>query len=294
MPGESLTVSQLLKKSFPPGEYIIGDGLLNRGAMLVIGGPPKSYKSIITNSILCHLAMARNLFGTSRAIRDSKREPVFPIESPCSVLYLEQEVGQHDLQERFKSHLAAYSREAQLMCGEFITTHSCNRDLRLDSDVGRRAIRQVILDAGKPDVVCFDPLIEFHGAEENSASEMSQVMHNLDLLRSELGFSTILDHHTGKANGETGRHGPDRLRGSSVLYGKADSVMLVDPDIKRQGMVKLSFTLRRGRPLDDCWVQIHEKTLTVDFLCWGKDPTLADKRGRPRKPAENLLQMGAK
>jgi RecA-family ATPase len=283
-----------LKKKFPPGEYIIGDGLLNRGSVLVIGGPPKSYKSITTNSILCHLAVASNLFNTSRSIRESKREPVFRIDSPASVLYLEQEVGQHDLQERFKSHLKSFSREAQLLCGELISTHSCDFDLRLDTREGIDALRKVIKDAGNPDVVCFDPLIKFHCADENSASEMSEVLRNLDILRAEFGFAVILIHHTGKMNGETGRHGPDRLRGSSVLFATADSVMLVDPDAKREGLVKLSFTLRRSKPLPDCWIRINENSLVAEFVCWGNDPNLADKRGRVRKPGENLVTMGAK
>ena len=294
MPSETLTLSELLKKDFPAGDYVIGDGLLSRNSILLVGGPPKAYKSMILNSILCNLATGAHLFGAYRTPRGHERKLVFPIETVFQVLYLEQEVGERDLKDRFQCHMKSLNKEGQHLCGQFISTHSCDRGLRLDTPEGMSELRKVIGSVG-PEVVCFDPLVEFHAADENSASDMSRVMRNLDLLRQEFGFASILSHHTGKANGESGRHGPDRLRGSSVLFGKVDSVMLVDPDAKNEGLVKLSFTLRRGRPIPDCWVRVHETHLTVEFVAWANDPALKDKRNRARRPGQSpVIEIGAK
>src|ERR1700675_4567506 len=88
------TLDNLLEKKFLPGNYIIGGGLLNKSSMLVIGGGPKSYKSIIACSMMCHLAMAEPLFGRSRSLRESEKQFTFNIPKAQTVLYLEQEIGE--------------------------------------------------------------------------------------------------------------------------------------------------------------------------------------------------------
>lgn len=289
---ETLSIAELIKKKFPAGEFIIGGGLLNRGAVMVVGGPPKSYKSIIINTILCSLATGQALFNATRAVRE-KREEAFPIDSGYSVLYLEQEIGEHDLQQRYLQSTIDLSKEAQILIGDLIQIHSCDHSLRLDTPEGFRIIDEIIREQA-PEVVCFDPLVEFHGQDENSSHGMMKVLRSLDDLREKYGFSTILVHHTSKLNGDHERKGPDRLRGSSVLFGKADTIMIIDTDPKIEGMVKAEFTLRRGKPIADCFLRVNQKTLRTEFMWWANDPLLKDKRGRMlKKPPPNVLEMGA-
>src|SRR5262249_59878593 len=58
--------------------------------------------------------------------------------------------------------------------------HSCDRSIRLDKDI---APLEKVVASIRPEIVCFDPLIEFHQAEENSASEMQKVMRGIDYIR---------------------------------------------------------------------------------------------------------------
>lgn len=286
---ETLSIRDLLRKQFPPGQYVIGNGLLNRGSKLVIGGAPKAYKSLITSTIMINIATGTPAFGATRSVGGDRREPMLRVDEPRTILYLEQEIGEQDLQQRLCCQLSQLPLEHRDMALDLITVRSCDRDLRLDTMIGKRAIREVILEAGSPDVVIFDPLVEFHEADENSASEMMAVLHNLDSLQSEFGFSCIVNHHTSKAT-DNGRNGPDRLRGSSVLFGKADAIMLLDPDGKQKGLVKAEFTLRRAKPLDDLWLTVDEFSLSARFVCWGHSPELKDGRGREKKPGASLVK----
>ena len=67
-----------------------------------------------------------------------------------------------------------------------------------------------------PDVLMLDPLIKFHGVNENSASQMSDVLGKIRTIMAELKLSVIIVHHTGKVASRGGR-------GSSVIVGDYDS-----------------------------------------------------------------------
>ena len=67
-----------------------------------------------------------------------------------------------------------------------------------------------------PDVLILDPLIRFHDVDENSASQMSDVLGKIRTMMAELKVSVILVHHTGKVASRGGR-------GSSVIVGDYDS-----------------------------------------------------------------------
>lgn len=60
------------------------------------------------------------------------------------------------------------------------------------------------------------------GADENSAQDMGQHVQALDWLREKTGCAVMLLHHSGVAG--------DRPRGSSSLFGAADTLVRVDGD----------------------------------------------------------------
>ena len=59
-------------------------------------------------------------------------------------------------------------------------------------------------------------MIKFHDVDENSASQMSDVLGKIRTMMAELKLSVILVHHTGKVASRGGR-------GSSVIVGDYDS-----------------------------------------------------------------------
>jgi hypothetical protein len=68
----------------------------------------------------------------------------------------------------------------------------------------------------------FDSLIRFHQAEENSATEMSEVMANLRRLAA-AGATALGQHHKSRAEGST-------YRGSSDIHGSVDVAFSIDRD----------------------------------------------------------------
>ena len=270
------SMRELVNTKFSASPFIIGDGLLGEQAILIIGGPPKSYKSFLVNTLIQHLTSATPLFSASRSTHI-----YFNIPKANRVLLLEQEIGGYDLRERLlglAQQLPPHQQE-QLMDNLFV--QSCDHNMRLDSIAGRTYLAEMIHEV-KPQVVILDPFIEFHDADENSTREMSHMLHNLDWLRERLHFATVIVHHTAKLNDFNSlRSGPDLLRGSSVLQGKADSFLMVqllktDPTPE----LRLQFTLRRGKPIGRMILvagmdQEGEPNCKFDFHRWEDEKAAA-------------------
>lgn len=240
-----LSMRELVNQKFEASPFVIGDGLLGSQAIMIVGGPPKSYKSFLVNTIVQHLTSATPLFSASRATHI-----YFNIPKPVRVLLLEQEIGGYDLKERLLGMAGQLPDEYGEAMMDNLFIQSCDHNMRLDSIAGRTYLAEMINEV-KPQVVIMDPFIEFHDADENSTREMSHMLHNLDWLRERLHFATVIVHHTAKLNDFNSlRSGPDLLRGSSVLQGKADSFLMVQL-VKTDPVpeLKVQFTLRRGKPI---------------------------------------------
>jgi hypothetical protein len=262
-----LPLGELLDKTFPPGNNVIGAGLMSRGSILIIGGPPKSYKSFMLNTMLYHLAVGTPLFGATRADRKGNHVPVFPIQSSHKCLLLEQEVGEEDLQCRFRDMMGGLTAPERTLCRERIFTYSCDPDMQLDTYPGKHLISRLIEQVA-PHVVAFDPLIEFHQQDENSATAMAKVLHGLSELRAKFSFSSAINHHVSKPQRDEVREGPDKLRGSSVIYAKGDSFITIKPEGHKHGLIRLQFKLRRAAPIEDMYIQLNPDTLRFEFAYW--------------------------
>lgn len=263
----ALSLKELLEKEFPENPHFIDEGLLNEGSVMVIGGPPKSYKSFILNSLLINVATGTNAFGAFRK-HAGKDHPCFLVPQPRRILLFEQEIGEIDLKARFKDTLAELSSEQSPLLLTNLYTHSTDHSLQLDKPEGVKALDKIIGEI-KPDLVAFDPLIEFHTSDENDAQEMSLVLRNLDLLREKHKFTSILSHHTKKPmEGSTGPGTPNRLRGSSALYGKGDAFLMLHVVNREAGIIKVSPTLRRGKPIRDFLLRLNKQDLRFYFDGW--------------------------
>src|SRR5207244_8496898 len=101
-----------------------------------------------------------------------------------------------------------------------------DRSIRLDASEGQDRIRQLI-GQHHPDLFVIDPLARFMTGDENRTQDMNVIVRFLDELIQVHHLATILVHHTAKGSA-TERLGGQRLRGSSVLFAAADSVLMLD------------------------------------------------------------------
>lgn len=246
-PVQTLSFQELRAAEFPPDNYIIGDGLLPANGLLFIAGPPKAYKSFVMNTVIYHLLVGTPLFGAHRKPH-GRTEMALCVACPQRVLLLEQEIGFYDVRERLLPLWLRLPPHEQIQLDQNLYIHSRDHTMRLDTKEGTARIERIIA-AACPTVVCFDPLIEFHGRDENDAQEMTFVLRNLDLLRNKYGFAVIMSHHTGKPDPAKFRSGPDQLRGSSIVYGKGDSFLMLTVVNRNAGILRVDTTVRRGPPI---------------------------------------------
>lgn len=266
----SIRTSELRAKKFSEEFQMVSDGIMHPKSITILGGPPKSYKSFILNTILAHLCTGTPLFGAQRRLGGQIRD-AFRTQRPYCVLLFEQEIGEYSYQERIESLVKGLPQEQAELVDRNLWIHSCDRSIRLDTVEGLKALVDVIRSQDRPDVICLDPLVEFHNCDENSTQEMVRMMHNLDLIRDAYGCSFIITHHTGKPS--ESRHGADALRGNSAIFGKGDTFLMLEVSNMNARIVRVHPILRRGKPLKDFFVKMDPENLRFVFAGWDNAAT---------------------
>ncbi len=244
---------------------LIEEGILKDNAIMFVGGPPKSYKSFVSNTVAVDLIVGRNLFTAIRSDH-GRHSLAFNIPKPQRVLIFEQEIGEDDFEDRLKPLYESLLPDKQKLMDDNLFTHSLDHSLQFDTPEGLRLIDEVIGDI-KPSVTIFDPLIEFHTSDENSPTAMAKVMRCLDWLRERHKFATIIDHHAGK-EGVIKRSGGDAMRGASSIYGKLDTYLALKPVNRNASLIEAEFTVRRGKPICPFYLQLNPLTMRADFKDW--------------------------
>lgn len=274
---ETLSLRQLFAKDIPPERWIIADGLLPIGGLLILAGQPKAGKSYTLNALCYAMVTATPALGAQRVLAGGRIAPVFTVDRPRRVLVFEQELGQLDYRSRWRSIVDNESPTHKALILDNLFSRSMDFSLLLDQpgvDLIAAEIEEV-----KPDVVCFDPLAKFHASEENSATEMGRVMRSLSIIRARFGVSVVVLHHEAKPSEH--RQGGAAGRGSSVIFADCDAWMS-QRMVNRNAMIAhASFEVRRAKPLRSLTMQCDERELML-FDHWGKP-----KRGRPESEEED-------
>jgi RecA-family ATPase len=245
-----------ITKEVPVQPYIVGRGVLPVAGKCVLAGSPKANKSFVALNIMLDIVRGRRLFDATY----KNGTPVLPVNKPWRVLYLEQEMGEIGLLERLKGK----EGKLGLMSGihpEGLEFYIQPRDtaMRLDTHEGRDYIEGILSEV-KPDVVVADPLSKFNLSDENSAQEMGAIFRAVDHFVEDYHCAWIVVHHIGKLDPDPNKQkrGGDRLRGSSAIFADVDTLMEVtrlSSEHSREPILKLSFELRRGEPIEDLFIR---------------------------------------
>jgi RecA-family ATPase len=262
-----ISFGDLRRTEFPPDNFIVDEGLLGREGIMIIGGPPKIRKSFAAQTIMLDLITGRNLFGADRTVPGGQVKSAFRVSAPQRVLFLEQEIGRFNIKSRITPAWESFTAEEQDLVDKNLIIVSQDHTMKLDTDDGAKRIAEIIEEV-QPQVVCFDPLIEFHTSKENDAQEMNIVLNNLSMLRNTFHFATIITHHTSKPQGKNHKkEGPDGLRGSSVIFGKGDSYLMISNVNRNAGIIRVDFTIRNAEAPKSACLR-HDRNNMFRFTKW--------------------------
>jgi hypothetical protein len=203
-------------------------GVLFRGARFLIAGAPKAGKSQFMLALGVAAAHGGMFLGHA-------------IEKPLRVMWVQAEIHiafVHERIARLTNHLQGEARE--LVRKNLLVTGRVDLDLTNDNDFA--LIAQAVEDK-RPDIVIFDPVINFSSADENDNGQVRTLLRRIDALGEKFGCAMALVHHTRK-NVAAGDF--EGVRGASAFRGWFDTgVMLSGEGIDQM----IAFQVRNTEPL---------------------------------------------
>lgn len=213
---------------------------------MVLSGDVKTFKSYLALNMAYQMSMGEPVLGYWR------------VDKPLSVLYIEMEVGEYELDER--ARVIDTFHQSSMIARENMKIISKDMEIQLDTATGIRILEQEIKEAA-PDILILDPIVEFHSQEENSAIEMKKMMWPLrTILHSQKPpCSLIVVHHSTKPSEWRDGSTPSSVRGS-YLAGVANSIINITKPTKRDDIIQLHFTTRSSKKLDPMTLMFDDKS----------------------------------
>lgn len=168
---------------------------------------------------------------------------------------------------------------------------------RLDEDTAQRKMLS-ILNTLKPRLFFVDPLVNFHTQDEKDGGVMIQLLLPLRQWAKANNAACVVAHHTRKQSSDPKAKNlntsPDDARGSGVLFGMADGLIMLTR--KAKGSLRAEGIYKRGAP----WERV------LDVSVWGEggpkevtlDPRaelayrLIKKEGKTWAQAREMLSVG--
>jgi replicative DNA helicase len=223
----------------PAGEDIVGGGLLARGGLLLVVGPPGIGKSRLVKQLAMDLAA-----GTGSWLQGHFRLP----STPVRVLLLQLENGRRRVKVELERMVTCYSPAQQQAVREnyFEWAPETWRDrvLNLGAPASRASVARVLRRVS-PEVVILDPWCNFSSAQnENDAAQVTEALGRIFGLlarNARPDVALILVHHarSGRAGlaAAAGWDAGAYARGSKSLTAAARAQLNLAPGTQTCGDV---------------------------------------------------------
>lgn len=181
------------------------EGLWGNSSVGVIGGAPKCSKTWLGLDLALSVATGTACLGR------------YAVPEPGPVLVYLAEDALPIVRQRVEG-MARHRGLALERVDLYVITAPT---LRLDRDPHRRQLQETAKRL-RPRLLLLDPLVRLHGIDENSASEVAELLAYIRTLQRQLDLSVILVHHTRK-NASGAIAAGQSLRGSGDLHAFGDS-----------------------------------------------------------------------
>jgi len=181
------------------------EGLWGSCAAGVLGGHPKSCKSWLGLEMAVSVATGTPCLGRYRVIQPGP-----------ALIYLAEDTLTN-VRQRLLSLSTSRGRELANLDVHVITVPR----MRLDLDRDRRRLLETARSL-QPRLLLLDPMVRLHQLEENSSTEISQLLSYLREMQRDLQMAMVIVHHTRKGGSGRGQAGL-ALRGSGDLWAFGDS-----------------------------------------------------------------------
>ena len=178
-----------------------------------IAGIPKTYKSWLALDLAVSVVTGTSFLG-------------FPIRRSGPVIYLDGESIPGMLQDRLRLLIAGRGLDADAVHDLHI--HS-GRPVRLDSEEELEELGFAVFSLGAQ-LVVIDPLVRFHGCDENRADEIAAFLGGLRGISNKCGTGFVVVHHFTKSPPSSKRINGNHMRGSGDLYGWMDCAIYTRHD----------------------------------------------------------------
>ena len=187
------------------------EGILFQGAKMIIAGPSKSRKTWNLTDLAISVSLGRPWCGfTTRA---------------STVLYVNLEIAKFSYRKRIRFVCAGRSF-APGDLGRFHVWNRRGKENEITRLAGRLRRQAARIGAG---LIIIDPVYKTYGdREENSNTEMAQVLNELEKLAHDTSAAVLIAAHFPKGN-LTGRDAIDRVAGASVFGRDPDALLIMTP-----------------------------------------------------------------
>lgn len=279
--------AELFSRTFPSTPWQVR-GLLTDRAVFAVAGEPKTAKTWAALEIAMALGTGTRAFGELEAVGGPRAVALFMVEDDAQ-----------STRNRLRALAASRGLAPEAACARLHVENLAALDVRNPEHLARlvasvRAIPEPVA------AVVLDPLRDVHTAEENSSTEMAEVMRALRALRTVLGCAVVFIHHSHKSGAEgKGRRPGQRMRGSSAIHGAVDGgLYLLDltGNLETEWVMKAQAEVKRARSAG-----FFSLTLTVEddangeavAAGWAFDRSGAGARDRPVETAAERIEAVA-
>lgn len=260
-----MSLNELFSMEFPENKWVV-ENLVPHQGITIISGAPASYKTWLILQMAIDIASGGKLLGQFNC-------------EPLKVMIIDEENHLRLVQERLK----LLGADADLPI-YFLSQKGFL--------VSKKSMLEKVIEVCKQDeidVVFIDSLVRINNAEENDASQMSEVFRQIKHF-CQNGITVILTHHERK-EGMIKISAQNRLRGSSDISAAVDAHLAIkrDKDDKSKIIIEQA-KLRTAKEIESFEVAIREVDEKMEFSYLGLHSEEASKKELAKEIVQSVLE----